>query len=135
MPYRAMLMTLFTVLLALIAVAMWAHSISPKLAEAVAASQAAGPPPIKPAVNPGDDSPKPPFEALRSVVGGTMFFSFLLICLLLFIGLLGTLREWFRVSMRRRERTKTTYVDAWKIAGDRMNPDDPSGSTKGTANN
>ncbi len=50
--------------------------------------------------------------------------SFILICMLLMVGFFfATYREWirFRANEVVRRGNRTPYVDAWKIAADRMN--------------
>jgi hypothetical protein len=124
MPYRAMLFSIVTVVLALLAVGMWVRTIAPVVAEvdAVAASE-----PRKP-VRVGSSGPATRGETvadfskkLHKTVPGTMILSFVLICLLLVVGFAATFREWARFSTKRRveRRERTAYVDAWKLAGER----------------
>ncbi len=51
-----------------------------------------------------------------------MLLAFVLICMLLLVGFFATFREWVRYGDRGRirRREKTQYVDAWKIAGERL---------------
>lgn len=125
MPYRAMLFSIVTVVLSLLAVGMWVRTIAPVVAsvDAVAASE-----PRKP-VRVAASGPSTQGEMvadfskkLHKTVPGTMMLSFMLICLLLVVGFAATFREWVRFSTKRRVaqgRERTEYVDAWKLAGER----------------
>lgn len=110
---------MITVGLALVAVGLWIHAVDPFV---LAAGGAATNPATSSAASTtgGTDAA----HSLRLLVHGTLLLSFVLICGLLVVGFFATLREWVRYrSMRRtrdRER-KTRYVDAWKLAGERMN--------------
>jgi len=125
MPYRAMLFTLLTTLLALIVAAMWARAVSPMLRTAREAVEAADMTATNPATAPRPATRPESYENLRKVIRGTLIMSFVLICLLLFVGFIATSREWIRYSTRKRERQRerTQYVDAWKLAGDRLKAD------------
>ena len=121
MPYRAMLWTILTVALALIAVGMWIRAVEPQLQIAVASTQVA--PSAHPATHPADAN-------VRTVIRITLLCSFILICLLLVIGGFATFREWLRIQTTRpaKKPKKTEYVDIWKIAGERMKEkEDPDG--------
>jgi hypothetical protein len=107
MPYRALLMTIVTVALALLAVAMWVAAVAPMLA--TAPPTATGP---------------TPEHQLHILTRGVLILSFLLICLLLVVGLVSTMRQWLRSRQPVRKRVRTRYVDAWKIAGERLEPKD-----------
>ena len=118
-PYRAMFTTIVTVTLALVAVGMWIRAVEPMLAAAGAASPATQI--TGPETAPGTSHS--PEHSLKLVVQGTLLLSFLLICLLLVVGFFATFREWVRFRMRKREGReghKTKFVDAWKLAGERM---------------
>ena len=69
----------------------------------------------------------PPQKALATLVRGVLLLSFLLICLLFLVGFLAMVREWMRDASapRRRwwRRRPTAYVDAWRLAGQRMKVD------------
>lgn len=137
MPYRAMLFTLLTTVLALIVAGMWVRAVSPMLATATSAIEAAGMTATNPATAPRPDTRPASYVSLRQVIRGTLLLSFVLICLLLIVGFFATSREWVRYTTTRRntrQREKTQYVDAWKLAGDRFknapappldDPDDP----------
>jgi hypothetical protein len=116
-----MLTTIITVALALAAVGLWIHTVEPMLAESAAATtRAAGPLPPAATTRNSDHS-------LRMVVTRTMLLAFLLICMLLVVGFFATLREWilFRTTDKGVKRgKKTRYVDAWKLAGERMKLED-----------
>jgi hypothetical protein len=122
MPYRAMLSTIVTVALALLALGMWIRVVEPEIRGAaqydeVAKVPAATHPVTRPATAEAPESVK-----ARSVVQLTMLLSFVLICMLLLVGFFATFREWVRYGGRERQRRreKTAYVDAWKIAGERL---------------
>lgn len=63
---------------------------------------------------------------MRLMVKGTLLLAFVLIVTLLIVGLLGAYREWMRYrdgdgeGGGGRKRVRTKYVDAWKIAGERL---------------
>jgi len=179
MPYRALLWTMMTVALALVAVAMWVRAVEPLLAAAnrsagqnaasrpaeggagegtealrhkgteggkaetqvagtqVAGTQVAG---TQGASTQGASSRAvgvPAEKGLQRLVHGTLLLSFVLICMLLVVGLAATFREWVRYrtaeGKRGRKGSKTVYVDAWKIAGERMRPEGREGGDKGTS--
>jgi hypothetical protein len=126
MPYRAMIYTLFAVLLALLTVGMWLRAVKPSLNRSQAAELIA--PPTGEAwkeIEAAHDAAGllgHPDRALGRLLRGVSLLSLLLICLLFVVGFFATFREWVKVSAisrpaRRRQRTK--YVDAWKIAGER----------------
>jgi hypothetical protein len=124
MPYRAMLFSIFTVVLALLAVGMWVRTVGPVVADvdAVAASEPRRPvrPQASGAATQGEmvaDFSK----NLHKAVPGVMILSLVLICLLLVVGFAATFREWARFTTQRRvgRRERTAYVDAWKLAGER----------------
>lgn len=142
MPYRALIVTLVTVTIALLAVGMWARSISPMLAEANAATQPSEVPglshPAAPVYVPTSTAPVPPEKQLKRLVKGTLILSFVLICMLFVVGFFASFREWvrYRTLAPSRPAQKTAFVDAWKIAGERLqtppldseSPDDDSAS-------
>ncbi|HVS71493.1 MAG TPA: hypothetical protein VHQ47_09585 [Phycisphaerae bacterium] len=130
MPYRAMMVSVMTVVLALLAVGMWVRAIAPVVAD-VDAAAASEPHHL---ARPNDTDPAKHGETsaeraakLHKVVPSTMLLSFLLICLLLLVGFAATFREWVRFSTRRRvaSHERTPYVDAWKLAGERTKPSEP----------
>jgi hypothetical protein len=145
MPYRALLWTIVTVGLALLAVGMWVRAVGPlleentkhetrnaKLVERKSAEGAARP--VATRVAPAGSE-----QGLRRLVHGTLLRSFVLICMLLVVGLAGAFREWVRfrtlgAGRVRKGVEKTKYVDAWKIAGERMGAegDGGRGDDKGT---
>jgi hypothetical protein len=132
MPYRAMLFTLVTTVIALLAAGMWLKAVSPMLRDATDAIQAAQMTATNPATAPRPDTRPESYVNLRKVIRGTLLLSFLLICFLLVVGLFAASREWVRYSTTRRQfrqRPKTQYVDAWKLAGERMKPQDPEDPT------
>ena len=121
MPYRALLSTLVTVAIALLAAAMWAHAVAPMMAESSAATQIA-----PAATRPGTENPD---HSLHLIVRATITLSFVLICMILVVGMFATMRSWIKYTVAqkpaREKKTKTQYVDAWKIAGERMDPHSP----------
>jgi hypothetical protein len=132
MPYRALIITLVTVTIALIAMGMWARSIGPMLAEVNAATQPSTEPgfshPAAPVYDPASSRPAPPDKQFKRVIKGTMILAFVLICMLFVVGFFASLREWVRVRtlmLRDKPAKKTAFVDAWKLAGERLQTPDP----------
>ncbi len=130
-------MTLLTVCLALVLVSMWVRAVTPVLAESQAATQAALGTTL-PATRAsmavvvagraaGATTTAPTADkSVKKLVKGTMTLSFMLITLMLIVGIFASLREWVRYRALRpaaRGRTRTKYVDVWKIAGDRAKID------------
>ena len=123
MPYRALLWMVLTVGLALLAVALWVNAVSSMMQpEKPAASH-----PVATAIAStlrADD----PNKSFTSFVSGVLLLSFLLICLLFVVGVAATFREWMRsrhsATWFVRRRRETSFVDAWKIAGDRLKLDE-----------
>lgn len=111
MPFRAMFATIVTVALALGAIALWVGTVGPILKDAKVVD--AGIVATQPSTSPA--------QSLGLLVRGTMTLSFLLISFLLVVGFVATTREWAKVLMQRRAKTRRTkYVDAWKLAGERL---------------
>lgn len=131
MPYRALITTLVTVTLALLAVGMWVRSIGPMLAEVNAATQPSTEPgfshPAAKPYDPASGAPLPPDRQFKRLVKGTMILAFVLIGMLFVVGFFASFRAWVRVRTLTHDKPtpKTTYVDAWKIAGERMQTPDP----------
>jgi len=69
---------------------------------------------------------------MKVLVKGTLVLSFLLIVTLLAVGILGAHRERLRRRSEKVERTK--YVDAWKIAGERLKVEDTEEENNETRN-
>jgi len=103
MPYRALMITMVTCGLALLAVTLYLSALSPFLGPQTAAATTRA-------------------NDVRILTRGTMLLAFTLVCLLLVIGMAVSLREWLKLRYNARMRQKTPYVDAWKIAGERMKP-------------
>ncbi len=101
MPYRALLITMVTCGLALLAAALYALSVAPFLTTTSAGAATRN-------------------SNVLELTRGTLMLAFVLICLLLIIGVAASLREWFRLRSRTHFKNKTPYVDAWRIAGQRM---------------
>jgi uncharacterized membrane protein len=130
MPYRSILITLVTVSLALLTIGMWTRAIAPMLAEVNASTQpSTAPGSTHPAVSfPTTSSAEPaarPDRQFKVLVKGVAGIAFILTCLLFVIGFFATLHSWARSLMKDGRGSKpkrTRYVDAWKIAGERLNP-------------
>ena len=128
MPYRSILITLVTVMLALLAAGMWSRSIAPLLATVNASTQ--------PSTKPGEAHPgltfpttsstqaDRPDRQFKALVKATLLATFLIICLLFVIGFFTTLRTWMRSAGKVK---KTRYVDAWKLAGERLKTEGEKG--------
>jgi hypothetical protein len=129
MPYRSILITLVTVMLAILAYSMWMIAIAPRIPEVIASTQ--------PSTEPGRSHPgvsfpttasaevEQPDRQFKDLIKATMIATFLIICLLFVIGFFATLRSWMRAPKPKRTR----YVDAWKIAGERLRAaDDADGA-------
>jgi hypothetical protein len=135
MPFRAMFTTIVTVALALLTVGMWIRAVEPMLRAAnAAATQPGRQVATTSATRTSSTVTPPPDRELRVVIKGTLLLSFFLICLLLVVGFLASFREWVRVhtmAKGSRKAARTRYVDAWKIAGERMNvePQEPPDSS------
>jgi hypothetical protein len=127
MPYRAMLFTLLTMLLALILVTLYARAVSPVLRTATDAITSANMTATNPATAPKHQTRPESYVSLRAVIRLTLILTFVLICFLLLVGFFATSREWIRfiTQKRQHQRERTQYVDAWKIAGERMKDDTP----------
>jgi hypothetical protein len=106
MPLRAMITTLVTVTIALVAVGMWVAAISPMMREADANAAIA-------------HSSTAPASGMGPLVRGVLLLSFILVLLLLAVGVFATSREWIRRKSPERKKVRTKFVDAWKIAGER----------------
>ena len=130
MPYRPLLWTLATVALTLLAISIWITKVAPLVAGAREAAEAAATQRVEPradaATHPATTrtAVSTPDQGARRLVQGTFVLSFVLVCLLLIVGLAATFREWVRYQTvgrpREKKPVKTRYVDAWKIAGERM---------------
>lgn len=129
MPYRAVFITLITVTLALLAAGMWMRAISPLLVEVNASTQAATRPgttqshvastpsqTTSPSTTAATE-PERPDRQFKDLVKAVMFATFLIVVLLFVLCLLATMRVWMRAPARPK---RTRYVDAWKIAGERL---------------
>src|SRR5689334_5762570 len=100
MPYRAMIITVVTVTLALLVVGMWVRAIAPVLDQARASTQ----PATTLAENLPATAPSTAPTAATSVsriIRGTMLLSFMLICLMLIVGIFASFREWLRFRALR----------------------------------
>ena len=124
MPYRSVFVTVVTVLLALLAAGMYARAVVPMLAVVNASTQ---PSTQRGNSHPGVTFPTPsssqpyarPDREFKALVKLTMIATFLIVCLLFVIGFFTTLRSW----MRAPKPKPTRYVDAWKLAGERLRVD------------
>ena len=104
--YRAMFYTLVTVALALLAITLWLMAMGHMLT---------GP------ANLAATRPLPDAEPVRRLFRGTLILALLLVCLLLVLGFAASWREWIRSGAAAKIRP-TRYVDAWKVAGQRLKP-------------
>jgi len=120
-----MLSTVVTIALAMLVLGMWIRGIGPILDEAKQVDAAATAPVANTATEASTEAAAVEEAKLdKDHVQGVMLLSFSLVCLLLVVGFASTFREWVRYSARGRMgrlvRSKTEYVDAWKIAGERL---------------
>jgi uncharacterized membrane protein len=117
MPYRAMFSTVITATVALLALTMWLWYVAP-----LVAATGWGNGGVATRVSANGESPE---RQLRGFIEMVMLASFVLICLLLIVGFAATFREWVRYGTRKPDiggkSKKTPFVDAWKIAGERLN--------------
>jgi len=103
MPYRALMWMLVSLGIALLTLTMWVRAVQPLVVEVVADRGGSG----------GE------VAEMKVLVKGTLVLAFVLIATLLAVGLFGAYRE----RLRRRsdgKRGRTKYVDAWKLAGERL---------------
>ena len=121
MPYRAIIATVVTVALALLAVGMWASVVGKLLVSSHPPATTLAAVTTLPGVV--ATAPDASVVQLKALTRAVLILSFVLIMLLLFVGLVATAREWIRVKRPGRPRIRTRYVDAWKIAGQRMQAD------------
>ena len=110
MPYRAIILMLCTVALALLAVGLWVREIAPLVAATPSAQ----------ALTTGTRSAVDPGQQLRTLVKGTLVLTFMLILILMAVGIFSTWRAWIHRPPAERKKERTTYVDAWKLAGERL---------------
>lgn len=109
MPFRAWLHTIVSVGIMLLAIGLWAGVVA-KMYFKVAA----------PAVAQLSPSAAQAAASLRQLFRGTLILSFILVLLVLAVGIAATWRERLRHKAERAERKRVPYVDAWKLAGERM---------------
>jgi hypothetical protein len=107
MPYRAMLWTVMLLAIALLMVALWGRTVAGLLAQAIIDSQHV--------LIPGS-----PASSLKSLFVAVLLLSFLLLIMILIVGAAATYREFLRRKPPARLRRRTPYVDAWKLAGQRL---------------
>jgi hypothetical protein len=121
MPYRAMIATMVTVALALVAVGMWV-AVMGKILHATPDGTAGPATATGRAINTTGPATAPDASVvqLHAMTRGVLILAFILILLLLFVGLVATAREWMRAKRPVRKKVRTRFVDAWKIAGERM---------------
>jgi hypothetical protein len=121
MPYRSIFITIVTVMLALLAAGMYVRAIAPMLAVVNASTQPSTQPGSShpgvtfPTTSSAEPSARPDRE-FKALVKLTMIAAFVIVCLLFVIGFFTTLRTWMRTPKPKRTR----YVDAWKLAGERL---------------
>jgi len=154
MPYRAILITVVTVALALLAAGMWIRAIAPLLVEVNASTQPSPEHPgitdtsvvpqdaSKPAALPAtvaattptpatdpDRVPVRPDKQFKGLIKAITWATFIIIVLLFALGFFVTLRTWMR-SLPDKKSRKTRYVDAWKLAGERLEAKDDNDSSE-----
>src|SRR5690348_13806279 len=99
MPFRALLWTILTVALALIAVAMWLGVVERMVVQTQGVYATTG---------------ASPASEQRILVKGTLLISFVLVLLLVVIGFMAMFREWMKFSSGAWKRTrpgeKTKFV-------------------------
>ena len=107
MPYRALIITVVTCALGLLASALYLMAAKPYLVTTV-----------------GDATTRN--HDVELLTRGTLLLVLILVSVLLGIGMTISMREWMRMYARSRAQSRTpqrtAYVDAWKIAGERMQP-------------
>src|ERR1043165_7459247 len=122
MPYRAMLWTVVSVTVALLAVGLWLRGVAPIIQGVRADTQPSREHPVyveAPTTNSAHEAPA--HVMMKNLVNGVLGLAFILTCVLLVVGFFATLREWMRNrgAEKPRQKGKSNYVDAWKIAGER----------------
>jgi hypothetical protein len=126
MPYRSIFITLVTVTITLLIAGMWVRSITPMLARVNASTQ--------PSTMPGNSHPglsaaaatqmDRPDRQFKDLVKAVLIATFVIVGLIFAIGFFATMRAWVRSPGKHK---KTRYVDAWKLAGERLQPKDEEG--------
>ncbi|HVT82997.1 MAG TPA: hypothetical protein VHM90_20335 [Phycisphaerae bacterium] len=126
MPFRALLYTLTMLTLVLLAVGMWVRAIAPMAGAVKASTQPTASHPGLTFPTTQSQNADRPDRQFKGLVKATMLASFIAICILLTIGFFATLREWMRFMTRGpgSKAKRTRYVDAWKLAGERAQPED-----------
>ena len=108
MPFRALMHTLVAVGIMLLAIALWAGVVGRLLFKvAQPATQSAG-------------ATSPAIQSLRHLFRGTLMLSLILVLLVLVVGVIATWRQRLRHKPESPPRKRVPYVDAWKLAGQRM---------------
>lgn len=109
MPYRALIITIVTCTLGLLASSLYVMAAKPYLVTTV-----------------GEASTRN--HDVELLTRGTLLLVLVLVSVLLGIGITISMREWVRMYMRNkmrpRDSQRTPYVDAWKIAGQRLKTPD-----------
>ena len=118
--------TVLTVALALLAVGIWVRAVEPMVmtVKINAGVSPATQPTTESAAGSAANKTSSPEKQMGILVRGTLLLSFVLICVLLVVGSFGAFQEWVRyragTAGRRGAMEKTKYVDAWKLAGERL---------------
>ncbi|MEI8196191.1 MAG: hypothetical protein WCI73_09810 [Phycisphaerae bacterium] len=109
MPFRVWLHTIVAVSLMLLAIGLWAKAVANMYFKvAVPATAQLSPSAAHAAVS------------LRQLFRGTLILSFILVLLVLVVGFTATWRERLRHKAETANRKRVPYVDAWKLAGERL---------------
>ena len=109
MPFRALLHMIVAVGIMLLAIGLWAGAVAPLLFKEAA-----------PAAADLTGSAALAAASLRQLFRGTLILSFILVLLVLVIGMTATWRERLRHKPETARRKRVPYVDAWKLAGERL---------------
>lgn len=115
MPMRALFYTMVAAGIMLLIIVLWAGTMAHIYREVAPATQ--------PLVGTTTMALKNASN-IRQIFRGTLILSLLLLGLLLVVGAIATWRARVRHSTESGTRKPTRYVDAWKLAGERMNPPD-----------
>jgi hypothetical protein len=108
MRYRSIVLMLAGLAIGLAAIGLWIQHVTP-LVKATPSAQ-------MPAAGGGTD----PGHQLRVLVKGTLVLTLTLMTVLLLMGIFVTIRDWLRRPPVQRTGEKTQYVDAWKLAAERL---------------
>ena len=98
MPFRALMWTVLTVALALLAVGIWVRAVEPMVmtVKINAGVSPATQPTTESAAGSAANKTSSPEKQMGILVRGTLLLSFVLICVLLVVGSFGAFQEWVR---------------------------------------